>query len=131
MGKRTPRKTPKGPLQPLIVRFRYRPDRPRRSGGSYARSRGIELWQVEEPKTKGQRVPTIRQICDRRQRPAVRRVTAPGCEQGHMASMVNPWRRGMLFRSVERLVAAAVVVAVVLAFAVPFVLSLIGPFVGR
>lgn len=37
----------------------------------------------------------------------------------------------MLFRSVERLVAAAVVVTVVLGFAVPFVLSLIGPFLGR
>ena len=37
----------------------------------------------------------------------------------------------MLFRSVERLVAAAFVVAVVVAFAVPFVLSLIGPFLGR
>ena len=37
----------------------------------------------------------------------------------------------MLFRSVERLMGAVVVVAVVLAFAVPFALSLAGPFLGR
>jgi hypothetical protein len=38
---------------------------------------------------------------------------------------------GMLFRSFERLASAAVVVTVVLVFAVPFVLALITPFLGR
>lgn len=37
----------------------------------------------------------------------------------------------MLFRSFERLATAALVVVVMLAFAVPFVLTLISPFVGR
>jgi hypothetical protein len=38
---------------------------------------------------------------------------------------------GMLFRNLERLATAAVVVTVVLVFAVPFVLALITPFIGR
>ena len=37
----------------------------------------------------------------------------------------------MWFRGFERLTTAAVVVTVVLIFAVPFVLALIAPFVGR
>jgi len=38
---------------------------------------------------------------------------------------------GMLFRGFERLTTAAVVVTVVLMFAVPFVLALVAPFTGR
>jgi hypothetical protein len=46
--------------------------------------------------------------------------------------MVNPLgRSGMWFRKFEHLVTAALVIGVVLAFAVPFVLTLISPFLGR
>ena len=38
---------------------------------------------------------------------------------------------GMLFRSFARLTTTAVVVTVVLLFAVPFILTLITPFIGR
>jgi hypothetical protein len=38
---------------------------------------------------------------------------------------------GMWFRGFERLTTTAVVVTVVLMFAVPFVLALISPFLGR
>ena len=38
---------------------------------------------------------------------------------------------GMLLRNFERLTTTAVVVTVVLLFAVPFVLALIAPFIGR
>jgi len=45
--------------------------------------------------------------------------------------MVNFMEAGMSFHRFERFVTAALVVAVVLAFAVPFVLGLISPIVGR
>jgi hypothetical protein len=38
---------------------------------------------------------------------------------------------GMLFRSFERLTTAAILVTVVLMFAVPFVLTLVAPFIAR
>ena len=38
---------------------------------------------------------------------------------------------GMLFRSFERLTTAAILVTVVLMFAVPFVLALVAPFIAR
>lgn len=49
-----------------------------------------------------------------------------------MGPMVNDTMEArMLFRRFERFVTAAVVVAVVLAFAVPFGLTLLSSFVGR
>ena len=47
-----------------------------------------------------------------------------------MANQQN-MEAGMLFRSFERLTTAAVVVTVVLLFAVPFVLALASPFIAR
>jgi hypothetical protein len=49
----------------------------------------------------------------------------------HTSAMGNPMEAGMLFRNLERLATAAVVVTVVMVFAVPFVLALITPFLGR
>ena len=50
-----------------------------------------------------------------------------------MSTMVKKWimEARMLLRSFERLATAAIVITVVLGFAVPFVLALIAPFVGR
>ena len=45
--------------------------------------------------------------------------------------MVNFMEAGMWFHRVERFVTAALVVAAVLAFVVPFVFGLISPIVGR
>jgi hypothetical protein len=50
-----------------------------------------------------------------------------GVNQRHTCAM----EVGMLFRNFERLATAADVVTVVLMFAVPFVLALITPFLGR
>jgi hypothetical protein len=63
----------------------------------------------------------------------VRHITAPAEITDHTGSMVNRrnMEAGMLVRSFVRLTTAAVVVAAALLFAVPFIFTLISPFIGR
>jgi hypothetical protein len=63
----------------------------------------------------------------------VRHVIAPEEATRHTSAMINQqnMEAGMLFRNFDRLATAAVVVTAVLVFAVPFVLALLAPFVGR
>ena len=63
----------------------------------------------------------------------MRQITALGRAMRHTGTMANQqnMEAGMLFRSFERLTTAAVVVTVVLLFAVPFVLALASPFIAR
>jgi hypothetical protein len=62
----------------------------------------------------------------------VRQITVPDPATAHTGAMASQhMEAGMLFRSFERLATVAVVAAVVLGFAVPFVLALIAPFIAR
>jgi len=55
----------------------------------------------------------------------------PGANGVIRALMIGPMEARMWSHRFERLVTAALVVAAVLAFAVPIVLTLISPFAGR
>jgi len=55
----------------------------------------------------------------------------PGANGVIRALMIDPMEARMWSHRFERLVTAALVVAAVLAFAVPIVLTLISPFAGR
>ena len=72
-----------------------------------------------------------RSNCDDRQRLSVRPVTAGDGEWRHMAAIVVLKEARMWRYKFNRFATAALVVAIVLAFAVPFVLRLISPLVGR
>jgi hypothetical protein len=62
----------------------------------------------------------------------VRQITVFDAATAHMSAMADQhMEAGMLFRSFERLTTAAVLVTVVLMFAVPFVLALVAPFIAR
>src|SRR5882672_1071237 len=71
--------------------------------------------------------------CDGRHRLPVRHVTAPAEVTRHRSTIVNQrnMEAGMLLRNFVRLTSATIVVAVTLLFAVPFVLALVSPFIGK
>ena len=63
----------------------------------------------------------------------MRYVTAPAEITRHMSTMVNQrnMEAGMLIRGFLHLTNAAIVATMALLFAVPFLLAMVSPFIGR